>query len=495
MVQFLTGLLLAAWPVMAQPACDDITTFASGLAPTSEIHVSPTGNDQTGDGSVDNPYASIELAIDLATPGTGVVIHEGTYPGGMYAANVQGEPGAPIWIGGAAGEARPIISGGNTALQMVRARYVVMHDLEVTGAALNGINFDDGGEVDDPTAAEKIVFQRLHIHDISSGGNNDALKLSGLDDYWVLDCVIERVSAGSGIDHVGCHQGLIARCTFDDMGSNAIQIKGGSEDIEVRWCRFTDGGQRTINIGGSTGFQFFRPPLSTREPNAEARNIRVLANAIEGATASVAFVGAVDCLVAHNTIDTPEGWIIRILQETVSTDDYEFLPCGNNQFSSNIVLFDHAELSTYVNIGPNTAPETFSFAHNLWYAYDDPDASEPTLPTDEVNGIYALDPLLTDPESGDYTIPGDSPAAGSALAPAPIDADFAGACYQDPPSIGAHEVPCGADFNGDGKVNVLDFIDFQSAWQQNDPAADCDASGSFDVLDFVCFQSVFQSGC
>jgi len=54
---------------------------------------------------------------------------------------------------------------------------------------------------------------------------------------------------------------------------------------------------------------------------------------------------------------------------------------------------------------------------------------------------------------------------------------------------------CPADFNGDGVLNVLDFVDFQLAWQAEDPAADCDESGSFDVLDFVCFQTVFQAGC
>lgn len=54
---------------------------------------------------------------------------------------------------------------------------------------------------------------------------------------------------------------------------------------------------------------------------------------------------------------------------------------------------------------------------------------------------------------------------------------------------------CPADFNGDGNVNVLDFVAFQLWWQAMDPKADCDTSGTFDVLDFVCFQGVFQAGC
>ena len=54
---------------------------------------------------------------------------------------------------------------------------------------------------------------------------------------------------------------------------------------------------------------------------------------------------------------------------------------------------------------------------------------------------------------------------------------------------------CPADVNGDGNLNVLDFVAFQLLWQDQDPAADCDANGEFNVLDFVCFQQLFQAGC
>lgn len=57
------------------------------------------------------------------------------------------------------------------------------------------------------------------------------------------------------------------------------------------------------------------------------------------------------------------------------------------------------------------------------------------------------------------------------------------------------EATCPADFNGDGVLNVLDFVAFQLSWQAQDPGADCDANGAFDVLDFVCFQQAFVAGC
>jgi FG-GAP repeat len=54
---------------------------------------------------------------------------------------------------------------------------------------------------------------------------------------------------------------------------------------------------------------------------------------------------------------------------------------------------------------------------------------------------------------------------------------------------------CPADVNGDGDLNVLDFVAFQLLWQAGDAGADCDANGAFNVLDFVCFQGLFGAGC
>jgi hypothetical protein len=54
---------------------------------------------------------------------------------------------------------------------------------------------------------------------------------------------------------------------------------------------------------------------------------------------------------------------------------------------------------------------------------------------------------------------------------------------------------CGADFNGDGSLNILDFVAFQNAFVAQNPTADCDGNGSLNILDFVCFQGLFKAGC
>ncbi len=418
--------------------CGDIVTFETGRAPNAELHVATSGDDQAGDGSPGRPFATIRRAALAAQPGIAIRVHAGTYPGGAFIENLRGRAAAPIWLGGVPGEARPVLDGGGEALHLVRPAWLVVHDLEVRRTTANGINADDGGDYANAEAAHHVVFRDLAIRDVGGTGNQDCLKLSGLREFHVLDSAFRACGgggSGSGIDIVGGHHGLIASNELADMAANAVQAKGGSTDIEVRANHMVNAGGRAVNMGGSTGFEYFRPPLSAAAPNAEARDIRVVANVIEGGDAPVAFVGCVDCLVANNTLVNPNVWVLRILQETTSRDGYDFEPARDGRFVNNLVYFARAGLRTFVNVGANTAPETFIFAHDLWYAHDDPGRSQPELPVPEIGGLVGLDPLF----AAGYVPAPESPAVGAGVSVAGVRADAAGRCYADPPSIGAYE--------------------------------------------------------
>lgn len=426
-------------------ACAPITTFETGKSPTAEIHVDSTGQDSGSCGAAADPCASIQHAAGMAAPGTAVVVHEGMYPGGTYVADLAGTEAEPIWIGGAPGETPPVLDGDSEGIHLSRVRYLVLHDLEVRNATGNGINADDGGDYADPDATRHVVFRDLHVHDIGTGGNQDCLKLSGLDDYFVLDSVFERCGggdSGSAIDHVGCHDGLLVgnRIVGGSGGGSGVQCKGGSANIEIRGNWFEDAGERGVNMGGSTGFEFFRPPLSTSEDNAEAISIDVVANVFVGGTTPFAFVGCDACRAVNNTIVDPQNWLFRILQETTSQMGYTFVPARNGLFANNIVYFERSQISTYVNIGADTDAPSFSFETNLWYAHDDPGQSDPAgdLPSAETGAVIGMDPMLQTPG---YDIPAGSPAAGAGSAVDGLSSDYAGRCYASPPSIGAYEVP------------------------------------------------------
>lgn len=445
---------LSAASVEAAVPCDTIRTFADDRLPLRELFVAPSGSNTTGDGSRTKPFQTLTRALQGWRPGDAIRLLPGNYNGGLSLSNVRGTPAAPIWIGGVPGEALPVIRGGTSALQMSRVSYLVLENLSVIGATVNGVNCDDGGDYGNPDASHHLLFRNLQIQDIGTGGNHDGLKLSGINDYFVVGCAFQRMSAGgSGIDHVGCHRGLIVGCSFVDMGSNAIQCKGGSEDIEIRGNRILNGGGRAVNIGGSTGFQFFRPPLVQPGANVEARNIRVLANLFTGSDAPLAFVGAVDCIAANNTVVSPRRWVVRILQETVSSGGYTFLPSASNRVVNNLIFYDRSVISTHVNVGGNTAPATFSFENNLWYAFNQPAQSRPALPVGERNGIYGADPRFRDAPAQDYSVETNSPAAAKGLKLGFLKSDLLMACYADVPSLGAFEAvpaaPLRADTDGD----------------------------------------------
>lgn len=420
--------------------CDLVPTFADGISPDLVLHVATTGDDLNGDGSAGNPFATIQRAGAGADPGTAIRVHAGTYQGDQFVEDLSGTAADPIWIGGAPGEAVPVLfGGGDFGLHISGASYVVLHDLSVEHMTDNGVIVDDRDERDNPLAAHHVVIRNLRIRDIGGDGNQDCLALTGVNDFVVMDGAFELCGGdgeGSGVDIVGGHRGLVVRSQFEALYGSGVQARGGSQDVEIRWNRLRNTGVRAIGMGGMTSLGAFRPPVSDSAPNAEARDIRALANIIEGADTPVAFVGCVDCLAAHNTIVDPAQFLLGILQETTTSPPYTFEATQDGRFVDNLVQFARGSIVEDITIGGGTLPGTFQFSHNLWYAHDAPGQSAPDLPVTETNAVIGEDPNFL---AGGYMIDGTSPAAGAGVALPEIDGDIAGACYRAPPSIGAYE--------------------------------------------------------
>jgi hypothetical protein len=297
-----------------------------------------------------------------------------------------------------------IFKGGVTSWHMTDAAYVLIRGIIFQQQTGNGLNVDDGGSYSTPS--HHIIFESCTFRDMQATGNNDLLKMSGVDFFEIKNCTFLNGSAGgSGIDMVGCHEGLISGNRFENQGSNSIQAKGGSKNIRIEANYFKNGGQRTLNLGGSTNLQLFRPV----DARYEAAELTVYSNIFIGSDAPIAFVGCVQTEVTNNTIYLPQKWVIRILQETVDTS--RFYPCGNNSFTNNIIYHD-SRVSNDCNVGPNTNPTSFSFSNNLWYHSQNPAWHGPQLPVTDINSIVGKDPLFNDSDSGDFTLKPVSPAAG-----------------------------------------------------------------------------------
>jgi hypothetical protein len=153
----------------------------------------------------------------------------------------------------------------------------------------------------------------------------------------------------------------------------------------VEKCHFINAGERPVNLGGSTGLDYFRPPTAA----FEGKDLTVQDCIIEGSSCAAAFVGVDGALFTRNTLLYPEKWIFRILQETTGP---RFPPCRNVRITDNKIIFRRTQVQIEINIGSNTAPESFAFKNNHWFAEDRPDRSKPKLPVEESGGLYGQDP-------------------------------------------------------------------------------------------------------
>lgn len=346
------------------------------------------------------------VAAQQAGPGTKILLSPGEYRGGVSLQDLHGKAGEPIVIRAENPGKRPVFVGGGSGLQLTRVSFLEVRDLVFRGGRGNGLNIDDGGSITKPS-------HHLVIHGIvvegTPAGNNDAIKLSGVDDFRVEACDLSKWG-GSGVDMVGCHRGVIAGNEFRDGGSNGVQIKGGSSDITVEGNRFYRAGMRGVNIGGSTGEAFFRPSLAVMGAEKyEAKNVTVQGNSFFQGGAPIAFVGVDVARVRFNTFYEPERWVIRILQETRIAG---FVPSRSGVFEDNLVVFQGDNWSSGgVNIGDGTLPESFKFSSNYWFCLDRPEASRPKLPVVEVGGVYGVDPLVLVSADGRIGVKKGSPAA------------------------------------------------------------------------------------
>lgn len=325
--------------------------------------------------------------VERLEAGTTLRIAPGEYRGGLAVRGVE-----RLVVEASDPERPPVFVGGANAWQFSRCEGLVVRNLVCRGQTGNGLNIDDGGEMEQPVSGVRI--QNVTVLETGPRGNFDGIKCSGLTDLVIEDCRIEGWG-GQAIDFVGCRKAVIRRCriTGREGFSQATgpQFKGGSEDVVIEDCVLVNAGQRPIHAGGSTGVDYFRPPGA----KYEARSITIRRNVIVGGDCAAAFTGVDGAVFEGNVIVNPSHWVFRILQETRLEG---FAPCRNVLVRGNVIVFQRAGLRTEVNVGDGTKPETFRFERNWWFAEDEPRRSQPTLPGQVVGDVHGVDPKL-DPDT------------------------------------------------------------------------------------------------
>jgi hypothetical protein len=401
-----------------------------------ELFVSPEGDDKTGTGSADRPLATIGRAASMAAPGTRINIRPGVYGGSEDLRHLQGTEAEPIALV-AQGDVVIDGDGRELGLHLSDPRYVVIEGLTIRNTWPHGVNIDDGGSFDSP--AEYIVLRNLRFQNVGNGGNNDCLKMSGVQNFWVLSSEFEDCDRGEAIDMVGCHEGVVSANHFHHIPQHAVQTKGGSADVLIHANRFSDVAGRSINAGGHTGSPYFRPLDSPYE----AARIHMVANLFEkSGDTPVAFVGCEACVFANNTIVVPQLWITRVLWQNTDKARAE-----HGLYINNLVVMPspYATPASVIDVGRGASTKTFTFDANLIVVRGVGGASPKRAFTEWSKQGFRM---IADEElygamlAGNYDLKLGNPAIRTGrIVPGGLPTDFDGRTFEDPPSVGAFRRP------------------------------------------------------
>jgi len=379
-------------------------------------------------------YPTLSAAANAIVPGDTLLFQSQIFDdGAQFLYNVNGTAAQPIVLKSQVLHGA-IFQGGSESIHLVACSNIIIDGLIIEQQTSNGMNIDDGGSYYTP--ATNITVRNCIFRNMNASGNNDMLKMSGIDSFLIENCQFMNGSTGtgSGVDFVGCHYGTIQDCYFDSPGTSGVQNKGGTQHILIQRNTFKNISQRALNLGGSTGLAFFRPPLPNPIVNAfEAADIQVYANVFIGCWAPIAYVGCVRVEVSNNTFYSPDNWVIRILQETTNPG---FLTCGDNSFTNNIIYLPSDLVEA--NIGPNTDPNSFTISHNLWYNASNANW-QPNMPVADP-AIIIADPLFSNASAENFLPTSGSPALSSGSDLYAPDIDFTANGYNNPPSRGAYEL-------------------------------------------------------
>ena len=189
-------------------------TVQTKRIPAPKIHVSKTGNDLSGDGSMAKPYITIAKALAVATPGTTVAVSAGT-----YSENVALKSKVRL-VG--VGYATTTIQGLGTTnvVEGLAVDNATLEGFTITGAsaATSGVYCVD---------CNSVIVRNNHIRDNGASTTSNGIVTQGVSNLLVEKNRITNNSAG-GIFLSGTSQAIIRNNIIANNGNTAIYRGAGT---------------------------------------------------------------------------------------------------------------------------------------------------------------------------------------------------------------------------------------------------------------------------
>ncbi len=225
-----------------------------------EIYISSVAADG-GDGSVENPYNSLNVISELEIgAGTHIYLERGSrFTGQLFLENVSGSENAPIVVASYGEGDKPIIDGngltGTGVLRVKNCSNIIVKNLEFTDSVTTEgdrrgvlITCDNNEESEDIITYENITLQNLYIHsihgylDAENSGMSTASKKTGGIQVW-------------SNDGLGRIDGLnITDCRIEDVSNAGIAtwyMADGTSKVSPYDESFVDFAHLNVNISGN----------------------------------------------------------------------------------------------------------------------------------------------------------------------------------------------------------------------------------------------------
>lgn len=227
----------------------------------SALYVATNGNDG-GTGAIDSPWASIQHAVDMASPGDVIRLRSGVYHEGDIKIDK-----ADLKLRSAPGEWASIVApNDDQGVQVVirvgeDANNFRLKNLDVSGGYYYTLKtestWDTGAS--DPHGPQNLLITGCKLHD--SGA--DVVKLTPATNNATIDNT-EIYNSGrtspdnaEGLDGVQANNFTMRNSYIHDTTTNGIYLKGGSVNTLIENNRISDTGHSGILLGQSSDENWF----------------------------------------------------------------------------------------------------------------------------------------------------------------------------------------------------------------------------------------------
>lgn len=348
------------------------------------------------------PTESLQDLEKHIKPGDVLILMPGRHRAANFS-NLRGTAEKPIVIRAVDPKDPPIIEAGRYGLQFHRSQYVVLEDMVVTGATINGVLVDDAPRSTDGKRHDaNLTFRRVTVLKTGPEGQRDAFCFSGVSGVHLDSCRVEGWG-GSAVSMAACADVDIVQSSFIGMEHftqlTGIWLRSGCESVTITRCKFERAGQIAVLVGPTTDPADFHPSLTGNVPTGsiyEARGLAVDRCLFLYCGQTFSLAHANDWEADHNTIVRPHGLVLGLeLREM----DLTFARGGKGSFAFNLIVWQSGDISRLSVADDTVGMRNIAIGRNLWWCNEPPDQREKLgqLPgRAQREQIMHIDPKLDD---------------------------------------------------------------------------------------------------